>query len=65
MPRLTTHCLFPRLPWCLHLLFSLALLAQPVPAKLTLVTSDYPPFEYTENGVARGLSVEIVQAVFR
>ncbi len=65
MPRLTTHCLFPRLPWCLHLLFSLALLAQPVPAKLTLVTSEYPPFEYTENGVARGLSVEIVQAVFR
>jgi len=44
------------------LLGGLMLLAQP--ATLKLVTSDYPPFEYTENGVPRGLSVEIIQTVF-
>jgi polar amino acid transport system substrate-binding protein len=34
------------------------------PKRLTLVYSAFPPFEYTENGKAKGLSVEILQAAF-
>ena len=32
---------------------------------IDLVTDDYPPFQYMENGELKGLSVEITQAVFQ
>ncbi|RED53496.1 amino acid ABC transporter substrate-binding protein (PAAT family) [Aestuariispira insulae] len=37
----------------------------PVSARLLLVTLDYPPYEYMEDGEARGLAVNVVREVFR
>ena len=54
-----------RLPWLFLLLLCARLPAQPLPRKLAFAISDYPPFEYAENGVPKGMSVEITRMVFR
>lgn len=43
------------------LLISLDVLATP----LTIVTENFPPYNYEENGKAKGLSTEVVQAVLK
>jgi len=42
-------------------LFSWPLMAQP----LSIVTEDFPPFNYQQDGIAKGLSSEVVQAVIK
>ncbi|HWQ07951.1 MAG TPA: transporter substrate-binding domain-containing protein, partial [Holophaga sp.] len=54
-----------RLPWLCLLLLCAALHARPLPRKLAFAISDYPPFEYAENGVPKGMSVEITRMVFQ
>jgi polar amino acid transport system substrate-binding protein len=47
---------------------SLALLAVPLAAiadTYKLVTLEYPPYEYTENGKVKGLAVEIIKEAFK
>lgn len=35
------------------------------PAKFTYLTEDYPPFNYSENGLASGVSVDILDGIFK
>lgn len=46
-------------------LFLIVTRASAAPAPITLLTEEWPPFNYSEDGVVKGFSVEIVQAVMR
>ena len=46
-------------------LFLMALFACPTAAALTLITEEYPPFNYTENGSVTGATVQIVREICR
>lgn len=54
--------LFRLLPVLAFWIFANALAA---PAPITLLTEDWPPFNYSEEGQIKGFSVEIVQAMMR
>jgi polar amino acid transport system substrate-binding protein len=50
----------------LHLLFiSLLFLTPAEAAEIKIVTEDFPPYNYVENGVIKGISTEVVQAVLK
>ena len=51
--------------WLGPLLLCASLQAQPLSRTLAFAISDYPPFEYIEHGVPKGISVEITQLVFK